>query len=239
MMTLTYSMMAVVLTIALSLSGQAKATDAKPLHLFILSGQSNMEGLNPNRTFKPVIQDAFGAEHVLVVHNALGGQPIRRWYKKWKLEGDENRKQIGDLYDALMTDVKVALGERNPTTITVVWMQGERDSRQKRAQEYSESLKGLIEQFRHDLGRPDMNFIIGRLSDYGNKKLDEHPSWNAIREIQVEIAESDSRGAWVDTDDLNGPSDDLHYIWSGYEELGRRFAGKATQLLKPAGTEVE
>jgi hypothetical protein len=232
MIKFTYATMAFALTILFLLSGKVMSADAKPLHLFILSGQSNMAALNPNHTFKPLLQNAVGAESVLVVHNAWGGQPIRRWYKEWKLDGKEDSKRIGDLYDLLMTDVTVALGDRNPTTVTFIWMQGERDSRQKRAEDYAGALKGLIGQLRLDLRRPDMNFIVGRLSDFGSAKPNERPSWNAIREIQVAIADSDPRGAWTDTDDLNGPSDDLHYTRPGYDELGRRFGMKAMELIR-------
>jgi len=59
-------------------------------HLFILSGQSNMEQLNPEDSFIPAVQAEFGAENVVVVKDAWGGQPIRRWYKNWKpAEGSE------------------------------------------------------------------------------------------------------------------------------------------------------
>ena len=53
-----------------------------------------------------------------------------------------------------------------------------------------------------------------------------------VREAQVEFAASDSRYGWVDTDDLNGPKDALHYTKRGYRILGRRFADKALELLK-------
>lgn len=48
-----------------------------------------------------------------------------------------------------------------------MWMQGERDSRDKRVEDYAVALKGLIQQLRDDLHRPDVNFVIGRISDYG------------------------------------------------------------------------
>jgi len=51
-------------------------------HLFILSGQSNMAGLNPQISFTPTVETAFGKENVIVVKDAKGGQPIMRWYKK-------------------------------------------------------------------------------------------------------------------------------------------------------------
>ena len=64
-------------------------------HLFILSGQSNMQGLNPEESFTPAVENEFGKENVIIVKYALGGQPIRRWYKKWTPpEGDESRVQM-------------------------------------------------------------------------------------------------------------------------------------------------
>ena len=67
------------LSLGLCVDGQAD--DAK--HLFILSGQSNMAGLRPEESFTPAVEAAFGKDHVIVVKDAQGGQPIRRWYKKW------------------------------------------------------------------------------------------------------------------------------------------------------------
>jgi hypothetical protein len=62
----------------------AEAADKK-VRLFILSGQSNMAGLDPQVSFTPAVTEAFAADEVIVVKSAQGGQPIRRWYKKWAL----------------------------------------------------------------------------------------------------------------------------------------------------------
>ncbi len=53
-------------------------------HLFILTGQSNMAGLNPKESFIPAVTKEFGAENVIVIKYARGGQPIHRWDKQWK-----------------------------------------------------------------------------------------------------------------------------------------------------------
>jgi hypothetical protein len=45
-----------------------------------------------------------------------------------------------------------------------------------------------------------MNFVIGRLSDFGKPGDAE---WQRVREVQVSVAESDAHGSWVDCDDLN------------------------------------
>ena len=47
-------------------------------HLFILSGQSNMQGHRPDEAFNPTVEKAFGTESVIVIQDALGGQPIHR-----------------------------------------------------------------------------------------------------------------------------------------------------------------
>lgn len=218
------------LTLCGVLAGSAPAAD-EGANLFILSGQSNMAGLNPAASFTPAVEKAFGAENVLVVKDALGAQPIRRWFKNWKPAKGEGPEATGDLYDRLMEEVKAATAGKRPKTVTFVWMQGERDAKEGHGDVYAASLKGLIEQLQADLGRQDINFVIGRLSDFGNEGKG-YPDWMKVREAQAKVAEDAPRGAWVDTDDLNGPGNGLHYTQEGYVELGSRFAGKAIELIR-------
>lgn len=217
---------AAVLTLILQFVAPAKADEKH--HLFILSGQSNMAGLNPDRTFTPAVKKALG--NVTVIKSAQGGQPIRRWYKKWKPADGEVAANNGDLYDKLMNAVKYDKIAPKPDTITFVWMQGERDAREKHGAVYAASMRGLIDQLQADIDRKDINFVIGRLSDFGNDGK-RYAHWNQVRKAQVDVAQADPRGAWVDTDDLNGPKDDLHYTKEGYDQLGQRFAEQAIELI--------
>jgi len=220
----------------------AAARAEQKVHLFILSGQSNMVGLNPDLSFTPTVAKALAPDKVIVVKDAVGGQPIRRWYKKWQpprgMEAATPAAEPnGDLYDRLMGKVKSAVQDRplggpkgRPDTVTFVWMQGERDAKGALSEVYAESFKGLIAQFQADLGRTDINVVIGRLSDnYNAAKPSAH--WTRVREIQVKLAQDDPRIEWVDTDDLNGPGNGLHYTKEGYVELGKRFADKALALI--------
>jgi len=204
------------------------AEKAGKVRLFILSGQSNMAGLNPDISFTPTVKAAFAGDEVIVVKDAVGGRPIRCWYKKWKPAGGEVPKGNGDLYDRLMKKVKAAAGDKKPATISFVWMQGERDAKTGHGTVYAASLAGKVGQLRDDLGRQDVDFVIGRLSDH----LKNHEGWDQVRKAQAEVAEADRRGAWVDTDDLNGAHDGLHYDRDGYKTLGQRFAEKAIELIK-------
>lgn len=208
-------------------------------HLFILSGQSNMAGLQPAESFTPAVEKAFGKQKVIVVKSAQGGQPIRRWYKNWKPKEGDTPKADGALYDKMMTVVKPAIEDRKIATVTFLWMQGEKDAREKHGEVYGDAFKGILAQLETDLGRKDLNFVIGRLSDFDmeNKR---YPHWTKVRDVQVKLAEDSPRGAWVDTDDLNDGKnrkgkeikDDLHYSADGYKTFGQRLADEAVKLVR-------
>jgi len=219
------------ITLVTIISVSNASTNEQGKHLFILSGQSNMEGLDPEISFTPTVEAEFGADNVIVVKSAQGGQPIRRWYKKWKPAKDGKPNKTGDLYDRLMTKVNLAVKGHNIKTVSFIWMQGERDAREKNGEIYAACLKGLLEQLSEDLGRKDIYFVIGRLSDFDmNNKQYQH--WTLVRKVQVEVAESSPRFDWIDTDDLNGKMNDLHHTEEGYKILGKRFAEKSIELIK-------
>lgn len=211
----------------------------KGKHLFILSGQSNMANLDPSVSFTPILEKEFGKERVTVVKDAQKGQPLSRWYKKWKPVQGDAPATTGDLYDRLMKKVNEAINDDEYTTVTLIWMQGERDAKDKQGEVYADSLRGLIAQFSDDLKRNDINLVVGRLSDSGLVGRSKS-QWAMVRQAQVEVAEASPRGAWVDTDDLNDGKNaqgkliqnDLHYSVEGYKMLGERFAQKSIDLIK-------
>ena len=207
-------------------------------HLFILSGQSNMVGLHPSITFTPNVTEALGKDAVIIVKDAHGGQSIRSWCKSNLEDPPPTAGRIpnvrGELYGRLMTKVNDAIQGQAIQTITFVWMQGESDLNNNA---YDAYLKELLSQLQHDLNFKDINFVLGRISDSGLDNPKKPGLVQAIRQSQVEFAESYPRGAWVDTDDLNDREkdgnvlNDLHYTPEGYRLLGKRFADKAVALI--------
>jgi hypothetical protein len=193
-----------------------------------------MAGLKPEVSFTPAVEKEFAGDEVIVVKHAVGGQPIKRWYKKWQVpEGATDiraGRKNGDLYDALMEAVAKAMGDKKPDSVAFVWMQGERDAKSGWQAAYYEALRGTVEQIRADLKHSDIAVVVGRLSDcqLGDK------NWDAVRAIQEKVAADEPLGAWVDTDDLNpdAAGKGLHYSQDGYAELGRRFAARATELVR-------
>jgi len=226
-----------ILPLLLLISQPLLAKDGK--HLFILSGQSNMAGLKPAESFTPTVEKEFGKGNVTIVFDAKGGQPIRKWYKQWKPEGGEVAEKNGELYDRLFKKVKAATKGEKYATVTFLWMQGERDAKEKHGSVYEASLKGLVKQLAEDLKREDVNVVIGRLSDFGLKN-GGYADWEIVRQAQVKVAEDAVKGAWVDTDDLNDGKnrkgkeikDDLHYSAVRYVIFGQRLADAAIKLIK-------
>ena len=198
-----------------------------------------MVRMNPKLSFIPVLEAELGKENIIVVKDALGSQPISRWYKNWKQPNVNLPENRGDLYDVLLHKVKDSIKNEQLASVTFIWMQGERDARMEFASVYEESLLGVYQQLSTDLNRNDINFIIGRLSDFDmeNKKW---PHWTKIRHIQEKVGSLNPNFTWINTDDLNTGLDnngkevtnDLHLTAEGYKILGLRFAEKSLELIQ-------
>lgn len=210
-------------------------TISKTVHLFILSGQSNMNAINPEVAFLPALQQAFPEDELIVVKDAADGRSIRLWYRNWKPAAENQvieypAEATGMVYDRLMKEVRRRLGDKKPTTVTFVWLQGEYDGKAAAAgTPYEESLRGVLDQIQWDLGREDVNVVIGRINTYGLSRSSERPYWGKVRLAQVSFAESYPRGAWVDLDDLGTG---IHYPAEAYLQIATRFAEKAVALIR-------
>lgn len=242
---------AVTVIISLALLLACLAGDAKT-HLFVLSGQSNMHGMDASASFVPALVQAFGEGHVIVAKVAKRGAPLMAWDKdyKWpknrpvpqgrKKPGgkDQNRdefgRNFGELYDKLVVSIRRNTDGRKFDTVTLVWMQGETDAGKDLVDSYEAAFLRVLNRLKADLGVESINVVIGRLSDYGTED-----KWARMRQLQVQMAEKNPNWAWVDTDDLNDAKmadgsvkNALHYTGEGYKILGQRFAEKAIALLK-------
>jgi len=199
--------------------------------------------LQPNDTFIPALAQAFGSEKIIVVKDAMPDARIQRWYKKWQDPYGQPYKDPGDLYDILMTKVHTVVGDQPIASITFVWMQGESDATAAYyADMYEKNMYGLYAQLQQEFYRKDINWVIGRISDF-DMRNHLFKRWTTIRDIQVKVAESNAHFTWVNTDDLNDDivepkrtkDTGLHYSAAGYQILGQRFANSAIALIKAHG----
>lgn len=207
-------------------------------HLFILSGQSNMTG-TLEAAFTDRVQARFGEANAVVVMRMKSGRGIRFWLADYRPPAgrslsDRAMAENGSEYLPLIEAAKSTHDQASFDTVGFIWMQGESDGLNRLSVVYEESFEKLVKNLKKDLGREDLYFVVGRISDYGNDgRQDEH--WRRVRKAQVRLGQT--RGnAWVDTDDLNGgdaerPNGDLHYPKQGAVTLGRRFADKAIEQI--------
>lgn len=228
---------------AFLVSGNLRADEA-PVHLFILSGQSNMANLDADKCFAPEAARLLAPEKIVLLKVAVGGEPIRFWLPEWdalaQSAGLTQKNEKGPIYyQEIMTKYR-ALQQQYPklASITFCWMQGERDAKTGLQEAYAKALRQLVSNLRRDLTRSDMNVVIGRLSDH-QPGAAEQKGWDAVRAIQVDFAKQDSHAAWVDTDDLNNQTwkdgtsvNGLHYTDAGYLVFGQRLARQATNLIR-------
>lgn len=191
---------------------QVKA-QTNPEHIFILSGQSNMELLDVEKYFTPIVSQEL--PNVKVHKFARSGKSITNWY---------NNGATGTYYHKMMDSVAIS---NNTASVTFIWMQGERDARDETGHLYEENLKGLIDQVKQDTGS-DLKVVIGHLSDYEDPN---YPDWNQIKSIQKKITNSNSNYRLAHTADLNGAINDLHYTENGYRLFGKRLANNALLLI--------
>ena len=210
-------------------------------HLFILSGQSNMTG-GLQSGFSKGVQAHFGEENVTVVFHCKSGRGIRFWDKDYAFPQDyripgkgepseRSRLQHGQEYKPLIEGTLAACKGNSFDTVTLIWMQGESDGARNLGEVYEQSFLRLLERMKKDLARDDLNFVLGRISD-ARLSDDSDPGWRRVRQVQVKIAEEAPWGEWINTDDLNGPNDDLHYPGEFQSQLGSRFADQAIDLIR-------
>lgn len=219
---------------------QAVLAEEAGVRLFILSGQSNMRALKEDEVLIPTLKNAFPDDELFFVKVAYSGHPIRCWVEDWESStGDpiNKPKKNGTHYKEIQAQVETQLeGKAKPASVAFLWMQGESDVN-GHGDVYGKSLEQLVGYLEADFDKEDLFIVIARIADFkGKPGKPMEPEMLAqselIREAQVKLAETRPQSAWVDTDDLNGPMDDVHLNRPGYKLLGERLAEKAIKLIK-------
>jgi len=178
-------------------------------------GKTERKGFGPEISFGHRMAAAI-REPVGIIKHSVGGTDLaRQWSPKNK----------SSLYAALLRKVKAAQKSRRIEIIGFLWMQGERDSREKaKAEAYAKNLAGLVRAARKDYSAPRMLFVSGRV----NPPEGVYKYVGLVRKAQEQCAEPGY--AYIDCDSLSKGSDNLHYDTKGLVEMGNRFAAAITKL---------
>jgi len=190
-----------------------------------LSSESdNQQGnFGPEISFGHAIAKAFPSDDIRLVKYAAGGTAL---YNDW------SPVTKGGQYVKFMGTAKAALANLDAAGIDyeisgMLWLQGESDAHEKKAETYKQNLSDFIAHMRTEFKTSKMPFIIARVRNYYGGKSGQA---KIVRDAQVNVAESTDNVAWFDTDDcsmLNAG----HYNASGLVEIGNRFAEKYRELI--------
>ena len=197
-----------------------------------------MARMDLNETFIPTLTSKLGEGEFITAKFAIGGEPIIKWVKK---ENDTtNHPDAGLFHEGLNKEIKKAIDGEKIGSVTFVWMQGERDARNKDGNNielYQERFMNILKQFEEDFGFTDINVVIGRINDCSKSK-----KWNSMRATQATLVDSLPKARLVNTDDLNTGiqldkgelvevTDNIHLTVEGYKTFGTRLADAALEML--------
>ncbi|QHI70379.1 sialate O-acetylesterase [Tichowtungia aerotolerans] len=216
----------------------------EPLDVYLCAGQSNMQGARSEKSLLPtelqVVQ-----ENVFVFDGTVWrrlepsergfGPEISFAYEMQKrlnkpigiikfskggtsLAVDWNPEDSSSLYAQLKTRVDAARKSQPICVKEMIWMQGERDSRDAAmAAAYKQNLENLIRTARCDFGNSEMSVVAGRVN----------PLFPFVDQVRLAQETCGLPGyTFIDCDDLEKYEDNLHYKTCSVVEMGRRFAAK-------------
>jgi len=183
------------------------------------------DGFGPEITFGKRVDDDLG--EIGLIKQAANGTSL---FSDW----DPDATNGPMLYQRLIDRVDSALGLLDEQAVAYevvgfLWTQGEADASLSKAPDYQQALTDFIASARQDLGIPDLDFYISRLSSgtqFSGRDL--------IRQAQANIAKADPNVLAVNTDHLTLKNDRVHFTSSGVMGLGEAFAD-AVILGPPPG----
>ena len=236
-------MMSGVLTCALFLT-VASAPPEPPTMIFLLAGQSNMEGLGEvarlskrdlaipanvlawlDGAWQPMkVQGATFGPEVSFAHALATALPkerigIVKYAKGGTAIAEWSPTDEKSLYAELVKRCQAAKEAAPDARLAaMLWMQGERDSRQTdTATAYGKNLQELVKAARRDVGEETLAFLCGQVNP-------PYPYAQLVRKAQAALPKQVKRASLISTNGLEKNGDNLHYSTRGQLELGRRYA---------------
>lgn len=190
--------------------------------------EMRMDMIGPEFGFAKAMSGLYPADEIHLIKVAKGGTAIDWWLP------DANGKANG--HTQLLENLKTALekigGEYE--IVGMLWMQGESDSKkQEDAEAYQKKLEQLIALMRKETGRPELFFVIGKISS----RILESPKFKmpfvkTVQSGQEAVTKTDKNAFVIDTDDLSQRDDLVHFDQEGQLGLGKRFGEAMIKALK-------
>ncbi len=184
-----------------------------------LKKEAKANKIGPEFGFAKAMSELYPANDIHLIKVSRGGTAIDWWLP------DANGKENG--HTMLLANLKNAL-ERIDGKYEIagmLWMQGESDAKkQADAEAYQKKLEQLIALMRKETAKPELPFVIGRLSSriLESKKFNM-PFAKIVQSGQEAVAKNDKNASVINTDDLSQRSDLVHFDQEGQMGLGKLF----------------
>jgi hypothetical protein len=190
--------------------------------------EMHMDMIGPEFGFAKAMSGFYPADEIHLIKVSKGGTAIDWWLPDAK--GRENG--LTSLLANLKNALKGIGGEYE--IMGMLWMQGESDAKsQTDADAYQKKLEQFIALMRKETGKPEMPFVIGRISSHiiESKKFNM-PFAKIVQSGQEAVAKNDKHVHVIVTDDLSQRDDFVHFDQAGQINLGERFGEVMTKALK-------
>ena len=204
-----------------------KVVGADPFETVLPRGDQKVCGVGPGRTFGRLLAGAEPEKTVGLIPCAVGGTSIAAW-----LPGGVDDWDSGNFpYDNAVRKAREA--QKTGRIVAVLWHQGENDAG-KQTENYTEKLRTVVRNFRHDLQLgPEVPFIAGDMASFYPERIASHIGI-VDRALETLAAEEPSF-LLVRTKDLTHRGDNLHYDTDSQHELGRRYFEAYRQFIGRKG----
>lgn len=197
-----------------------------PLHLAgdakTFAGHDNA-GVGPGLAFAETLLAQNPKATIGLISCAVGGSLINRWQKGAKL------------YDEALRRAKLALQTTAPVKGRirgVLWLQGEANANAAGLGVHEAKLLKLVDDLRADLSQPNLPFIACTIGEMGDASTLTNKA--AMNQILIALPSKRPGTACVDARaSKTHIGDNVHFDTAAQNEIGRRFAAKMSELLKP------
>lgn len=172
--------------------------------------------VGPALAFAKNIIAAGKANRVLLVPCAKGGTPVGQWSVSASRD---------TLYGSCLARAQHA--KQFGRLSAIIWYQGEGDTQDEtKAAAWSPAFSKLIEQFRADIGKPNLRLIVIGLADAPSRAAQPPRSigWRIVQEAQRALRLRNQQYVTAEGLPVNAGGDDIHLSTAGQIALGKRLA---------------
>ena len=186
----------------------------EPLHFY----QPNLDVLSCGTSFAKKLRSLYNKPAKIgMIPCAVGSSSMEEWLY--------DSVRVVALYTNLLLRAKK--GRERGVLQGILWHQGEADASDSSYKKYQLNLTAFVQKVRNDLAMPELPFIIGKLPSFNKDKYRDSIN------IAIERTAQSLQNVYViETADLTGKADSLHFDAPAQRRLGERFAVIAVRLIK-------